>query len=117
MKQLRKLSKIILLAGITIWLTSCGGGEGGTAPYVDEGDTAPPADEDQSGIPHLSSIRRGHTATLQNDGTVLITGGSNSRGSHLDSAEVYDPVSDSFTALTKYHNQHPSPKPRSDLAE
>jgi len=39
-----------------------------------------------------------HTATALNDGTVLITGGLNEQGDTLDSAETFDPVTQTFTA-------------------
>ena len=97
MNSLFKLMiKGIALLGIVGLLSSCGdgggdgGGKGGTAPYVYK---------DQFGTPHLSSVRWSHAATLLNDGTVLITGGYNG-STFIDSAEAYDPVSGSFTALT-----------------
>ena len=39
----------------------------------------------------MSIPRVGHSATLLEDGTVLVAGGSNEEGT-LDTAEVYDPV-------------------------
>ncbi|WP_437806597.1 kelch repeat-containing protein [Sorangium sp. So ce1078] len=46
----------------------------------------------------LRSARHHHTATLLDDGRVLVVGGSGYGGISLDSAEVYDPATDSWTA-------------------
>jgi hypothetical protein len=53
----------------------------------------------------MVAAREGHTATLLSDGKVLITGGCNNVNSSevkcdqfLDSAEIYDPSTDSFSA-------------------
>ncbi len=53
----------------------------------------------------MVSAREGHTATLLSDGKVLIAGGCNNVNSSeikcdrfLDSAEIYDPSTDSFSA-------------------
>ena len=46
-----------------------------------------------------------HSATLLNDGTVLIAGGSNvTTGTTLNSAEIYDPVAGTFTLLSNTLN-------------
>jgi hypothetical protein len=44
----------------------------------------------------LATARDFHTATVLNDGTVLVTGGDNGTGT-LATAEVYDPTVDSFS--------------------
>jgi hypothetical protein len=41
----------------------------------------------------MGSPRYGHTATLLNDGTVLVTGGLDENGTLLNSAEIYNPRS------------------------
>jgi len=46
---------------------------------------------------NLNTARDTHTATLLNDGTVLIAGGFDSNANPLSSAEIYDPVAGTFT--------------------
>jgi len=46
----------------------------------------------------MTSARRGHTATLLNNGQVLIAGGVNG-SSVISTAEMYDPSTNSFTAI------------------
>ncbi len=50
----------------------------------------------------MTTARAGHTATLLNDGTVLIAGGLTGAGgnlSALDSAEIYNPATQTFSAV------------------
>lgn len=44
----------------------------------------------------LVTARSSHTATLLNDGRVLVTGGGDSNGNYLSSAEVFDPAAGTF---------------------
>ena len=44
----------------------------------------------------LSDARTGHTATLLDDGRLLIVGGLGESG-HLTSVEIYDPATDTFS--------------------
>jgi hypothetical protein len=51
---------------------------------------------------NMTAARLGATATLLNNGDVLIAGGENS-GGVLNSAELYDPTTDTFTATGNLH--------------
>ena len=46
----------------------------------------------------MTAARSSHTATLLNDGTVLLAGGFGANG-HEATAEIYDPSRDTFTAI------------------
>ena len=50
----------------------------------------------------MNSARLGHTATLLNDGTVLIVGGQSDSTTYLASAEIFNPTDGGFT-LTSGH--------------
>ncbi|MDQ6802944.1 MAG: hypothetical protein M3041_19235 [Acidobacteriota bacterium] len=52
-------------------------------------------------IAPMTAARDIHTSTLLSDGTVLLTGGGEGwcGGATLDSAEIYDPATQSFTAV------------------
>ena len=49
------------------------------------------------GTSQLNTARRGHTATLLQDGKILIVGGDNQTGI-IGQAEIYDPATRNFTA-------------------
>ena len=50
------------------------------------------------------TARFSHTATLLGSGKVLVAGGMARNGVWLDSAELYDPATGTFTATAKMHN-------------
>ncbi|MGI6524726.1 MAG: kelch repeat-containing protein [Bdellovibrionota bacterium] len=60
------------------------------------GTTCPLPEDGQSA--ELSTSREKHTATLLTDGRVLVCGGEDSEGNDLDSTEIYDPISDCWSA-------------------
>jgi hypothetical protein len=55
----------------------------------------------------MSGIRSGHTATLLEDGTVLVAGGgtyNGGNGSPVDTAEIYDTTAGDWTAVASMHD-------------
>ena len=76
--------RLVALLGFSLMLAAfagCGGGE-------------PDAAEAAS----ISVGRWGHTATLLEDGRVLVVGGQETPSRKLDSAEIYDPAADTWTS-------------------
>ena len=74
-----------------------GGGSNGCAPPTpcDSAEVYDPATNATTLTGSMSASRIFHTATLLNDGRVLIAGGSNSTA--LATADIYDPASGTFT--------------------
>lgn len=56
-----------------------------------------PAAADWFPAPEMATARSGATATLLNDGRVLVVGGRNASGAPLASVEIYDPVTDTWS--------------------
>jgi subtilisin-like proprotein convertase family protein len=52
----------------------------------------------------LNTPRVGHTATLLNNGEVLVAGGSGTNGTILSSAELYDPARGTWTMTSPMNN-------------
>ena len=79
---------------------------GGNARHTTQFDTAelydPVANTFTALTATMTTAREGHTATLLANGQVLLTGGFNGTESSpiLNTAELYDPVANTFTALT-----------------
>lgn len=103
----------LLGAALALLLTACGGGGGspggpGTV-VVDNPVTGGGGGGVPASLPSAASVqptngplatgRYAHTATLLLDGRVLIAGGTTSGTTITDSAEVYVPAADAFSAL------------------
>ncbi|MFN6962583.1 MAG: YDG domain-containing protein [Pyrinomonadaceae bacterium] len=56
----------------------------------------------------MTTSRAGHSAALMNDGRVLIVGGSSADGEELQSAEIFDPVDQTFNATGSSMAHHRS---------
>lgn len=55
--------------------------------------------DDFTATPNMSTARSGQTATVLNDGTVLIAGGVDGTGAASNSAEIFDPIAVTFTPV------------------
>jgi galactose oxidase-like protein len=99
--QARFNATATLLLGGKVLLTG-GNGVGGPLAAAELYD--PATDTFAATTGSMVTARFLHTATLLNDGTVLITGGLDPAGSQsgvsVASAEIYDPVTNSFTLLS-----------------
>ena len=62
------------------------------------GFTAGCGGEEDTGVAGLAQGRWGHTAILLEDGRVLVVGGQSTPSRKLDSAEIYDPVAQTWSA-------------------
>ena len=77
-------------------LAACGGGSGsGSEASIPP--TPPPPATRFFATASMSTARAYHTATLLQNGTVLVTGGTDVNGKALASAEIFDPFNDRFT--------------------
>jgi len=89
--------KVLIAGGRSCDLDGCFGSRLSSAELFD------PANETFSVTGSMSFARDSHTATLLNNGTVLVTGGGDPEdGSSADdytSAEIYDPTTGSFTRV------------------
>jgi hypothetical protein len=76
------------------------GGVGGTATVLNEAELYDPTTESFSQtLGSMATPRQWHTASLLQDGTVLVTGGFwDNGGNTTATAELFDPTSQMFTA-------------------
>src|SRR5437868_14221004 len=85
----RGLVGAALAAGIALAIGCGGGGSSGRGSTLQP----PPAADSFTVVTNMNSPRSQHTATLLNDGRVLIAGGS---PGVLATSELFDPASKSF---------------------
>ena len=90
-----RLVRLFTIAAEVVFVSACGGGGSGGGSAT----PSPPAIARFSPTASMSIPRSGHTATLLQDGTVLVAGGFDtfSPTAHaVASAEIYDPATDTF---------------------
>ncbi len=99
--------KVLIVGGNRCNANSCSG------PQLSSAELFDPVTETFSATGSMSFARSGHTATLLNNGTVLVAGGGDpGDGSNADdytTAEIYHPATGSFTRvgnMTQGRTQH-----------
>jgi hypothetical protein len=63
---------------------------------------------DEPSAPGLAQGRWGHTATLLEDGRVLVVGGQETPSRKLDTVEIFDPVTETWSAAASMAQKHSS---------
>lgn len=89
----------------------CGGGDGvstGSAMAIASCETFDAATGTFTLVGNMTTPRSAHSANLLDDGTVLITGGSNGAGTSAPTtlAEIFDPATNTFTAVGPMNFPH-----------
>ncbi len=89
----------------------CGGGDGvstGTAMAIASCETFDATTGTFTLVGTMTTPRSAHSANLLDDGTVLITGGSNGAGTSAPTtlAEIFDPATNTFTAVGPMNFPH-----------
>ena len=80
-KFLYKFGTLLILSVLVLGLLGCG---------TDEPDTTPAGS--------MTTPRWGHSATVLNDGKLLVVGGQERASGRVGTAEIYDPVSNSWSS-------------------
>jgi hypothetical protein len=99
-------SRLPTLLFLVAALAGCGGGDGGSS--TESSSSAGTAALGASTLgafsagPDLNSPRGQHTATLLQDGRVLVTGGTDGRGLVAD-PEVFDPLTNTWELVRRLH--------------
>jgi Galactose oxidase, central domain len=104
-----------LLTDGTVLVTGGTPTDSGTKEGTASADLFNPATDAFSALPDMISARQGHSSTLIQgcncaaDGMVLLAGGQNQTGAVINTAELYDPSTKTFTAvgnMTSHRAEH-----------
>jgi hypothetical protein len=105
MSEARGLHTATLLSTGKVLIVGGGNTGGGRPPFAGDGSATAEVYDPATGTftptANMSTARIGHTATLLLDGKVLVAGGitSGSSGSPLATAELYNPLTGTFTVV------------------
>jgi hypothetical protein len=93
------VASVSILVGILLgsWLGSSAGVGGWSARVAATPSPTPLTEPGWAMTGSMVQARTGHTATLLDDGRVLVEGGTDAKGRALASAELYDPASEKWT--------------------
>lgn len=86
--------KIMVIGGI-------GGTTGSNSQTLNSAEIYDPVAQTWTPVPNMSQPRHGHTATLLEDGRVLVTGGNNGN-TILGNTEIYNPVTNTWSPLYQW---------------
>jgi N-acetylneuraminic acid mutarotase len=89
--------KVLVCGGLSELIDVYGSYE--TSASLAETEIYDPAANAWTAVTSMNAARSGHTATLLQNGQVLVAGGKDANGNILSSAEIYDPIANTWTTV------------------